>query len=158
MDNNNKAIKWQGDHPSGSTTACEKTNKRHNNGTSSTQQERAGRQSRSPSKGGKERGRPSTGNITTVTKQGQNNKNWDEGLDPRITRERYELFIHENFPDVKLEEEFEDTLMQIHNGGFKRRIITDQAEWRNIILRSKHRRGWLEAEDYIQFGRRRDQQ
>ena len=60
----------------------------------------------------------------------------------------YELFIHEDLPDVNLEEEFEDTLMRIHGGGFKRRIITDQAEWGNIILRSKRCRGWIEAEDY----------
>ena len=38
--------------------------------------------------------------------------------------------------------------MQIHGGGFKRRIITDQEEWGNITLRSKRRRGWVEAEDY----------
>ena len=49
---------------------------------------------------------------------------------------------------MDLEEEFEDTLMRIHDGGLKRRIITDHAEWENIILRSKRRRGWVEAEDY----------
>ena len=67
--------------------------------------------------------------------------NWDEGIDPRIIRDCYELFIHEDCPDVDLEEKFEDMLMRIHGSGFKRRIITDQAEWKNIILRSKCRRG-----------------
>ena len=79
-------------------------------------------------------------------------ENWDEDIDPRIIRDRYELFIHkdfhENFPAMDREEEFEDTLMKIHDGGFKRRIITDQAAWKNVILRSKRRRGWLETEDY----------
>ena len=73
-------------------------------------------------------------------------KNWDEDIDPRNIRDRYKLFIHEDFPGVGLEEEFEDMLMRIHDGGFKRRIITDQAEWKNIILRSKRRRGWVETE------------
>ena len=74
-------------------------------------------------------------------------KNWDEDIDPRIIRDRYELFIHEDLPEVDLEEEFEDTLMRIHGDGFKRRIITDQAEWKNAILRSKRCRGWVETED-----------
>ena len=75
-------------------------------------------------------------------------KNWEEGIDQRIIRESYELFIHGDFPDADYGEELEDTLIQIHGGGFKRRIITDQTEWGNIILRSKCHRGWVEAEDY----------
>ena len=67
------------------------------------------------------------------------------GIDPRIIRERYELFIRNHLPDVDLEEESEDTLMRIHDRGFKRRFITDQAEWGNIILRSKRPRRWVEA-------------
>ena len=35
--------------------------------------------------------------------------NWDEDNDPRIIRDRYELFIHEDLLEVDLEEEFEDT-------------------------------------------------
>ena len=37
--------------------------------------------------------------------------------------------------------------MKIYDGGFKRRIITDQAAWNNIILGSKRHRGWAETED-----------
>ena len=58
-------------------------------------------------------------------------KNWDEGIGPRVIRDRYELFIHEDFrtdfSEAGLEEKFEDTPMSIHDGGFKRRIIADQA-------------------------------
>ena len=63
-----------------------------------------------------------------------------------MIRDGFELLIHEDLSKVNLEEEFEDTLVRIHDGGFKRRIITDQAEWKNIILRSKRRRGWVETE------------
>ena len=80
-----------------------KTNKLHGDETASTRQERAGGQSRSSSKGGKKNGRQPARNITTVTKQGQNNKKWDEDIDPRIIRDRNELFVHENLPDVDLE-------------------------------------------------------
>ena len=34
-------------------------------------------------------------------------KNWDKGIDPRIIKNRYELFIHEDCPDVDLDEKFE---------------------------------------------------
>ena len=72
-------------------------------------------------------------------------KNRDEDIDPRIIRDRYELFIHEDFHtsffDADPEEEFEDVLMKIHDGGYKRRIITDQAAWKDIMLRSKRCRG-----------------
>ena len=57
-------------------------------------------------------------------------KNWDEDINPRVIRDRYELFIHEDFyadfSEEDLEEESEDTLMKIYDCGFKRRTITDQ--------------------------------
>ena len=44
-------------------------------------------------------------------------KNWDENIDPRVIRDRYELFIHEDFygqfSEEDLEEEFKNTLMKI---------------------------------------------
>ena len=52
-------------------------------------------------------------------------KNWDEEIGLRVIRDRYELFIHEDFyeqlSEVDLEEEFENTLMnmKIYDGGFK---------------------------------------
>ena len=65
-----------------------------------------------------------------------------------MLKERYELFVHYDLSDVDMEEGFDDTLIieRIHCGGFKRRIITNHKEWGNIILRSKRRQGWVEAE------------
>ena len=78
-------------------------------------------------------------------------KNWNKDIDPRVIRDRYELFIRENFhakcSKEDLEEEFKNTLMKIYDGGFKRRIIIDQAAWKDVILRTKRRRGWVETED-----------
>ena len=59
--------------------------------------------------GREEKGKPPTGNVTTVTRRGRNNKKWEEGLDPRIIRERYELFIHNDLSDVDIEVDFEDS-------------------------------------------------
>ena len=70
-------------------------------------------------------------------------KNWEGEIDPRIIRERYEFFICEDLPNVDMKVDFEDTLMRIHDGGLKRRIITDHAEWENIILRSNGVEGGL---------------
>ena len=87
------------------------------------------------------------GTSQQVLKKDGTIKNWDEDIDPRVIRDRYELFIHEDFPEVDLEEEFDNTFMRIHDGGFKRHIIIYQAEGKNAILRSKRRRGWVETED-----------
>ena len=78
-------------------------------------------------------------------------KIWDEDIDPRVIRDRYEIFVPEDFYETfskeDLEEEFENTPMKIYDGVFKRCIITDQAAWKNVILGSKRRRGWAGAED-----------
>ena len=37
--------------------------------------------------------------------------------------------------------------MKIYDGVFKRRIIIDQAAWKDVILGSKRRRGWAGTED-----------
>ena len=38
-------------------------------------------------------------------------KNWDEGLNLRIIREHYELFVHHDLLDGDTEEDFEDLLI-----------------------------------------------
>ena len=78
-------------------------------------------------------------------------KNWDKDINPRVIRDCHELFIREDFyqknSEQDLEEEFENTRMKIYDGGFKRRIITDQAAWKDVILGSQCRRGWAGTED-----------
>ena len=78
-------------------------------------------------------------------------KKWDENIDPKVIRDRYALFIHDDFykqfSEEDLEEKFENTLMKIYNGGFKRRIITNQAAREEDILGSKRRREWEGTED-----------
>ena len=48
-----------------------------------------------------------------------------------------------------MEEDSVDTLTkeQIHNGGFKRRVVTNHDKWGNIISKSKRGRGWDEEEE-----------
>ena len=57
------------------------------------------------------------------------------------------MFTNNSPRRTYIEEEFENTLMKIYDGGFKRRIITDQASWKEVILVSKRCRGWAGTED-----------
>ena len=57
------------------------------------------------------------------------------------------MFTNNSPRRTYIEEEFENTLMKIYDGGFKRRIITDQAAWKEVILGSKRCRGRAGTED-----------
>ena len=51
-----------------------------------------------------------------------------ESSENKIHREHYELFVHYDYLfQVDMEEDFVDTLIieQIHDGGFKRRVVTN---------------------------------
>ena len=70
----------------------------------------------------------------------------DQELSESIMNSSF-IKIFTRFSEEDLEEEFENTLMKVYDGGLKRRIITDQAAWKEVILVSKRRRGWEGIED-----------
>ena len=65
---------------------------------------------------------------------------WDEGLDPRITRERYELFVYEDhFTSPSGAGGKEDHgrtfpyLIPIMDGGYGRKVVQYWSKWDEVM-------------------------
>ena len=89
-----------------------------------------------------------------LVNQDKTMEKWEEGtnqvdsLEDKTHRELCELFVHHDYlSEVDMEEGFV-IIEWIHDGGFKRRVVTNHDKSGDIISKSKQRRGWEEAEEY----------
>ena len=80
---------------------------------------------------------------------------WGEELDPRITRERYELFVHEDHfkspPGAGGKEDHGRTfpcLIRIVDGGYGRKVVQYWSEWDEVMENFEQNWGWNKESTY----------
>ena len=80
---------------------------------------------------------------------------WDEELDPRITRERYELFAHEDHfkspPGAGGKEDHGQAfpcLIPIMDGGYDRKVVRYWSKWDEVMDKFEQNMGMEQGEYY----------
>ena len=89
---------------------------------------------------------------------------WDEVLDPRFTRERYELFVHEDHfkspPGAGVKEDNGWTfpyLIPIMDGGYDRKVVQYWSEWDEVIDEFEQKMGVEQGEYYDSCDEEKDE-
>ena len=107
-----------------------------------------------PREGKKRKNHPGTTSRQLLNKDGS--ITWlDEELDPRITRERYELFVHEDhFKPPRRAGGKEDHgrtfpyLIPIMDGGYGRKVVHYWSEWDEVMDKFEQKLGVEQGEYY----------